>query len=218
VFLAAPSSGVDRSTWPRLELVVDSLHARGLIVEEGSCLRREYKGASAPAQERAHELMTALLRDDIDAVMPPWGGRLAIEILHLLDWNQLQHTRPKWFSGFSDLSTLMLPLRLLAGWASAHGPNAMELVSSQSEPVQKLFEVLFAPHGASVEQRASQAWQNRYPPWEEVPQATYDFTEPTRWWTLDGRPRVEAEGRLIGATRCSTLWARRTATWQHSMP
>jgi muramoyltetrapeptide carboxypeptidase len=199
VFLAAPSSGVDSSMWPRLDLVIDNLKARGLVVEEGMCLRREHKNASAPTEERALELMSAFLRDDVDAVLPPWGGSLAIEILHFLDWKRLRGARPKWFAGFSDLSTLMVPLRLLAGWASAHGPNTMELVAHQTEPLaQKLFEVLFAPPGATIEQRASSAWQKEYKRWQEHPRATYDLTEPTRWWTLDGRSRVEAEGRLIG--------------------
>jgi muramoyltetrapeptide carboxypeptidase LdcA involved in peptidoglycan recycling len=199
VFLAAPSSGVDTLTWPRLDLVIENLEARGLVVEEGTCLRREYKNASAPSEERAHELMTALLRDDVDAVLPPWGGSLAIELLGILDWDRLRNSRPKWFAGFSDLSTLMIPLRVLAGWASAHGPNAMELISDQSEPlVPKLFEVLFASPGTTIEQRASRRWQKHYRRWEEHPRATYDLTEPTRWWTLDGTPRVEAQGRLIG--------------------
>ena len=199
VFLAAPSSGVDSSTWARLDLVIDNLKRRGLVVEEGACLRREYKDASAPAEERAHGLMGALLRDDVDAVLPPWGGSLAIEILRMLDWERLRRTRPKWFAGFSDLSTLMVPLRLLAGWASAHGPNTMELVPNETEPlVEKLFEVLFAPPGATIEQRASRAWQKHYTRWEEHPRATYNLTEPTRWWTLDGSSYIEAEGRLIG--------------------
>ena len=107
--------------------------------------------------------------------------------------------RAKWLAGFPDLSTLMVPLRLLAGWASAHGPNTMELGPDESEPlVEKLFEVLFAPHGATIEQRASSAWQKEYKRWQEHPRATYNLTEPTRWWALDGRSRVEAEGRLIG--------------------
>jgi muramoyltetrapeptide carboxypeptidase LdcA involved in peptidoglycan recycling len=75
----------------------------------------------------------------------------------------------------------------------------MELVPDQSEPlVEKLFEILFAPPGATVEQRASRAWQKEYKRWEDHPRATYNLTEPTRWWALDGSRRVEAEGRLIG--------------------
>jgi muramoyltetrapeptide carboxypeptidase LdcA involved in peptidoglycan recycling len=199
VYLAAPSSGVDKSTWARLDLVIGNLEARGLVVEEGPCLRHEYKNASASAVKRANELMSAFLRDDVDAIVPPWGGSLALEVLRYLDWEQLRRTRPKWLSGFSDLSTLMIPLRLLVGWASAHGPNAMELIPNQTEPLaEKLFEVLFAPAGSIIEQRASDAWQKEYQRWEEYPNAAYNLTEPTRWWTLDGRSRVEAEGRLIG--------------------
>lgn len=199
VFLAAPSSGVAPANWARLDLVIANLESRGLVVEEGACLRRDYKGASAPANERTHELMAAFLRDDVAAVVPPWGGSLAIEILPLLDWARLRQAPPKWFSGFSDLSTLMLPLRLLSGWATAHGPNAMELIADERDPVATtLFDVLFAPAGATIQQRQSKAWQTEYKRWEQHPDATYDLTEPTRWWPLDGRAEVQAEGRLIG--------------------
>ena len=199
VFVTAPSSGVSEPLWPRLELVLAALRARGLVVEEGSCLRREHQQASAPAAERARELMSALTRDDIDAVLPPWGGELAIELLRLLDWQALAAARPKWFLGFSDLSTLMLPLRTLAGWASAHGPNLMELVAEQTEPlVEKVFEVLFAASGSTVEQRSSERWQLHFERFEDNPRATYRLTEPTRWWALDGRRQVDVRGRLIG--------------------
>jgi len=210
VFLDAPSSGVDGAACARLDLVIESLKARGLIVKEGECLRREYKNASAAAEQRAHELMEALLRDDIDAVLPPWGGSLAIEILRILDWERLRRTPPKWFAGFSDLSTLMVPLRLLAGWASAHGPSTMELVADETEPlVEKVFEVLFAPPGATIEQRSSSLWQKEYKRWEHHPRATYTLTEPTRWWALDGRLRVEAEGLIGCVGSCRGIRARR---------
>ena len=63
----------------RLDHVLNTLRARGWVVEEGRCLRQQHQSASAPVAERAAEWMGALLRDDIDAILPPWGGELAIE-------------------------------------------------------------------------------------------------------------------------------------------
>jgi muramoyltetrapeptide carboxypeptidase len=63
--------------------------------------------------------MALLLRDDIDAVFPPWGGELAIELLDRLDWPALQQAPPKWLIGYSDTSTLMLPMTLRLGWPTA---------------------------------------------------------------------------------------------------
>lgn len=61
------------------------------------------------------------------AVIPPWGGEFAIEVLGRLDFDRLREASPKWFSGCSDLSTIQVPLLLRAGWASLHGPNLMQL-------------------------------------------------------------------------------------------
>ena len=94
IAVTAPSSGVLPPLHPRLDLNLAQLRAQGFIVEEGDCLRDEHLSASASADARAAELMHFLLRDDIHAVFPPWGGELAIELLDRLDWPALQHVAP----------------------------------------------------------------------------------------------------------------------------
>ena len=89
VFITAPSSGVAPALHARLDLTLQHLRQQGFVVEEGRCLRQEARSASAPAAERAAELMQALLRDDVAAIIPPWGGELAIELLDRLDWAAL---------------------------------------------------------------------------------------------------------------------------------
>jgi muramoyltetrapeptide carboxypeptidase LdcA involved in peptidoglycan recycling len=111
IAVTAPSSGVQAALHARLDLVIANLRAQGFDVEEGSCLRDESQGASALAADRAAELTRLLLRDDIDAVIPPWGGELAIELLDRLDWAALRSARPKWLLGYSDTSTLLCPSR-----------------------------------------------------------------------------------------------------------
>ncbi|SQC36618.1 peptidase U61 [Klebsiella pneumoniae] len=70
--------------------------------------------------------MSYLTDPDIKAVMPPWGGDLAMELLDLIDFDLLSRSKPKWFVGFSDLSTLHFPLTTISGlgyfaWAKPHG-------------------------------------------------------------------------------------------------
>ncbi|WP_067064155.1 S66 family peptidase [Roseateles chitosanitabidus] len=127
VAVVAPSSGVRDPMHGRLDRSLDMLRERGFIVREGRSLRQQLKGASASGRERAAELMAVLLDPDVAAVMPPWGGELAIEVLEFLDFERLAASAPKWFSGFSDLSTVQVPLLIQAGWASLHGPNLMQL-------------------------------------------------------------------------------------------
>ncbi len=125
--VTAPSSGVPEHLHPRLELAIENLKKKGFQVREGSCLRAQHKNKSSSKRSRAEELMSYLTDPDIKAVMPPWGGDLAIELIDLIDFNLLVRSEPKWFVGFSDLSTLHFPLTTISGWATLHGPNLMDL-------------------------------------------------------------------------------------------
>jgi len=49
---------------------------------------------SAPAKERATELTAMLTDPTIRAVIPPWGGELAIDLLPHLDWARIGSCRP----------------------------------------------------------------------------------------------------------------------------
>lgn len=201
VAITAPSSGVEPGAQPRLDLVLDHWRARGFRVVEGACLRRQHHDASAPAAERAAELMRFLTDPAIAAVLPPWGGERAIELLPLLDFTALRGLPPKWLLGFSDISTLQMPLALCAGWASAHGSNLMDLAPSQTEPlVTGVFDLLAHDGAAPFVQRASQRYQVQWIPFETDTNAPLNLTEPTRWRRLDGRDDapLTLQGRLIG--------------------
>ncbi|WP_434631763.1 S66 family peptidase [Chromobacterium sp. CV08] len=127
IAVTAFSSGVHRQLHDRLDGALETLRARGYRVVEGECLRDEKHEASAPASARLAELKRFLFDPGIRAVLPPWGGERAIELLPGLDFDALAALPPKWIAGFSDVSTLMAPLTLRAGWATLHGPNLMDL-------------------------------------------------------------------------------------------
>jgi muramoyltetrapeptide carboxypeptidase LdcA involved in peptidoglycan recycling len=199
IALTAPSSGVVEPLWRRLDLVTAHLRGLGFRVIEGDCLRSQVQDASAPAEARAAELQAFLLREDVAAVIPPWGGERAIELIPRLDWAALAEAEPKWFLGFSDLSTLMLPLLLVAGWGSAHGPNGMDLSPSQTDPLMRdVLKVLATPAGEPVTQRGSARYQVQWTDFADDPAAALNLTESTRWQALRGEPRVECSGRLVG--------------------
>ena len=62
----------------------------------------------------------------IRAAVPPWGGELGIDLLHLLDFDAIGAAEPTWLVGLSDTTTVMVPLTLLTGWATLHGENLMD--------------------------------------------------------------------------------------------
>ena len=123
--VTSPSSGVPDNLRPRLDFCVADLRRCGFEVEVGQCMDGTGP-TSAPAAERAAELTAMLIDPRIRAVVPPWGGELAIDLLPLLDFAAIGDAEPTWLVGYSDTSTLLLPLTLLTGVATLHGPGLMD--------------------------------------------------------------------------------------------
>lgn len=199
IAVSAFSSGVPLQWQARLALAVSNLQARGFEVWEGQTVRGQWRGASAPAAVRAAELEALLLDPGVAAVIPPWGGELASDVLEWLDWDALRAAPAKWVVGFSDVSTLQLPLLLKAGWASVHGPNLMQWVPAQQDPLTSALWPLLAgqlplslPSSARHERAAADACLN--------PDAPFQLTEPgsPRWLNADGRASVTVRGRCLG--------------------
>jgi muramoyltetrapeptide carboxypeptidase len=203
IVVTAPSSGVEVSRHPRLDLVLAHLSRQGFVVEEGQCLRQQVAGASASADARAAELMQALLRDDVAAVYPPWGGELAIELLARLDWAALTRAQPKWLIGYSDTSTLQVPLTLCLGWPTAHGPGLMDLAPTQTDVLTTAaLAHLGVGAGGRFEQRQSSHWQLKGGDFGRVPDLPFQLTETTQWRWLNppaaAQDTASFSGRLIG--------------------
>lgn len=194
IAITAPSSGVPLAMHPKLDLALDALRNRGYRVTEGECLREQVKSASAPRRQRATEFMNFLKDPNVAAVMPPWGGELAIELLDLMDFAELATATPKWFSGFSDLSTLQLPLLCCSGWATLHGPNLMQLATEElDQTTNAIWETLVASHGQPFTQQSSTEFEYAN---TENAQAS---RQTTRWKRLDGsKAPLSLQGRPIG--------------------
>jgi muramoyltetrapeptide carboxypeptidase LdcA involved in peptidoglycan recycling len=144
--------------------------------------------------------MRFLLDPEVAAVMPPWGGELAIELLHRIDFQALSKVPAKWFVGFSDLSTLHLPLTTISGWATLHGPNLMGLGAAKTDAVTAaIWNVLAAPLQSEVTQISSKQFQREGPDWSVEPSSGLALTEETQWKRLDeSTAPLEFLGRLIG--------------------
>ncbi|HWH32391.1 MAG TPA: S66 peptidase family protein [Egibacteraceae bacterium] len=196
--VTSPSSGVPEALRPRLELCLEHLRAQGYRARVGECM----SGAgvvSAPAGERAAELTAMLLDPQVRAVVPPWGGELAVEVLPHLDLDALRQAEPTWVVGYSDLSTVLLPLTVTAGWATLHGHNLLDSPYRSPEPLAHWLDVVTLPRGDSVTQGASRQHRaHGHDDWEDDPavvERTWDSTG--GWQPLDERP-VRASGRLVG--------------------
>jgi muramoyltetrapeptide carboxypeptidase LdcA involved in peptidoglycan recycling len=145
-----------------------------------------------------------LLDDTLQAIVPPWGGELLIDILPLLDFDALKHAMPKWIIGYSDLTTLMLPYTLLTHAATVHGSNLLETPNRM--PMGELThwcDVLMLPAGASITQQPASRYQTDFVDWRAHPETSaWQRSEPVIWKCLhhEDEPHYSlvVSGRLIG--------------------
>jgi muramoyltetrapeptide carboxypeptidase len=155
---------------------------------------------SAPAADRASELMSMLTDPGIRAVVPPWGGETAIDLLPLLDWDRLRDAEPTWLVGFSDMSTIITPLTLLTGIATVHGNNLMDTPYWVPEGLLSWLDIVAAPQGHPFTQSPPNRYRatgwDDYRAQPEVSEYTLDTLG--SWTRLDADGDVEVEGRLIG--------------------
>lgn len=198
--VTAPSSGVPADLRPRLDFCVQHLRQEGYDVVLGDCLDGEAV-VSAPARERANELSWMLTDPSIRAVVPPWGGELAVEVLPHLDWSELRAADPTWLVGWSDISTLLLPLTTLAGTVTLYGQNLMDTPYRVPAPLVSWLAVASAAPGSTVVQGAADRHRAEgFDRWQDDPTFTeLTLDTPGRWSLLDpGVGDVSVSGRLIG--------------------
>lgn len=199
IAVTSPSSGVDNELRARLDTAIHEVERRGYEVVVGRCMDGSGH-LSAPAADRAGELIEMLTDPTIQAVVPPWGGETAIDLLPLLDWDRLRAAEPTWLVGYSDMSTLLTPLTLLTGTATLHGNNLMDTPYQVPEGLLSWLDIVTMPAGTRFTQtppnrRRSQGWDD-FRAFPHVREYTLDT--PGRWTRLDSQDDVEAEGRLIG--------------------
>ena len=185
IAVPAPSSGVPPELHDRLDAAVAALEGRGFRADVGELARRGGL-TPAPAVERAGELSAAFSRDEVRAVLPPWGGDLAIDLVERLDWAALA-ARPAWFVGWSDISTLLMPLTILTGVATIHGANLMDEPWELPGEFARWTDLASAAPGSTIEQRSAPRRRSRpWGAWADEPLARDDaYQEPTRWRLLE---------------------------------
>ena len=195
IAVTAPSSGVRDSMWERLERAVESLRRRGYAVRVGEQIHGG--GVTGEAAARAAELTAMLTDPEVSAVVPPWGGELAVQVLDHLDWDALASADPTWLVGFSDLTTIMVPLSTRLRWASLHGANLMDTPYEPAAGLVHWTEVASAT--APVVQRSPGRY--RTTGWDDYvqdPGVTTMALDAVGGWELVGATSLDVTGRLIG--------------------
>jgi muramoyltetrapeptide carboxypeptidase LdcA involved in peptidoglycan recycling len=195
IAVTAPSSGVATEHRPRLEVAVHSLEERGYEVVMGECMGAD-QVRSAPKEQRAAELVDFLCDPSVAAVVPPWGGELAIDLLDQLDWDRLAAAEPTWLVGWSDLTTVMVPITLRLDWATLHGWNLMDTPYTAPDGLLHWVDLLSGT--GEVVQHSPGRFQPKWGDYRDKPEVTvFPLDHPTDWTVLGGGD-VDVSGRLIG--------------------
>ena len=198
IAITAFSAGVPSSLHARLDIVIENLKKQGFEVIEGECLRENKHHVSASAKKRAAEFMQFLCDDTFDAVIPPWGGEFAMDILPLLDYEKLKTVKPKWIFGYSDVSTILMTLMTRLGWITVHCSNLMDLHPNEQNPlISNTLKWLMQPQGVSFEQHSSTHFQLDGSAFSKDPNFTLNTIEPTEW-KLSGNKQTAFSGHLMG--------------------
>lgn len=192
--VTAPSSGLRPELHELMHSAVSRMRGNGFQVTCGDTVWTQNKAKSASGKIRVEE-WNAMIRDEhIDAIIPPWGGELLIEILEHLSFDDMPN---KWVLGYSDLSVLLLAITLKTGIATAHGANFIDLRGEYSDATTAMWRtVLAARPGESVQQQSSLHFQREWKHDAPSP-CVFHLEEPTYWKTVS-QAEVNMQGRLLG--------------------
>ncbi|MBG9820946.1 peptidase S66 [Bacillus safensis] len=192
--VTAPSSGVRPSLHDMFQLSCERMKNRGYDVICGETVWQQEKAKSAPAIERANELQYMMTCEEIDHIIPPWGGQLLMEVLEHLDFSSM---KKKWILGYSDTSALLLALTLKTGIATAHGPNLVDLQGEDLDQTTVMWEeVLSTKEEMDISQFSSSMYQKEWQRDDPI-KHVFHLTEPTAWHTVDQQEKM-VKGRLLG--------------------
>ncbi len=192
--VTSPSAGVGGAAAERVAFCVEWLREAGFEVVVGELMDGDAI-TSGPVAARAAELTAMLCDPGIRCVVPPWGGETAIDLVDLLDWDALAAADPTWLVGFSDVSTILLPLTTRLGWATLHGDNLADTPYAAPDGLLGWLDVLAGagPHRQRDSGVVADWWR-----FEEDPRATQWKVVGDGRWSLHGADSLHVTGRLVG--------------------
>ncbi len=195
VAVTSPSSGVGDRLRPRIEASIASLRDRGFEVVVGECMGDD-RVVSAPKEARVAELVAMLTDPAVAAVVPPWGGETAIDLLDQVDWDALAELEPTWLVGWSDMCSVLLPLTLRSGWATLHGWNLVD--TAYTAPDGLLHWLDLAAATGEVTQTSPGRTRDGWDDYAADPGvATMTLDRPAPWSVLGGGDAAMS-GVLVG--------------------
>ena len=178
--ICAPSAGVGGKL-ESFEASVETLCDAGFDVYETDSVRSE-DCPSAPAPVRGEEFNELFRDSDIAMVMSAAGGDYNIEMLPYIDEEAVRNN-PKWFSGYSDPTSIEMLLTTAWDIATIYGVNAGAFDWRPLHEYQ--YNALSVMTGEIPVQHSYDIWAS-----EGFDEETgeYILDEPVEWLLLRGDP------------------------------
>lgn len=193
------SNGIYSEAEQMFEQTFKRMEERGFILKINEDSWGQQIARAASSEVRAQGLMEMINDEEVDIIMPPWGGHLSIEVLEKLDFDRLPS---KWITGYSDISPIALAMTLNKGIATAHMANIVDLRGKAMDDVTaRWLEVLSTKPGETVIQVSSEMYQEEWDH-EHPTDIVFKLSELTEWKALDAAGQkvrgMHIEGRLLG--------------------
>jgi len=142
-----PSSPVELDL---LDAGIAALESRGFRVIVAPHVRDRRGHLAGLDADRASDFTAFYADPAIDAVWCARGGSSALRLWPLLDWDALVALPPKMVIGYSDTTSLLIPLNQQARTIALHGPLVFELGALPPRLLDWQLRLLHSPEPAGV--------------------------------------------------------------------
>ena len=213
IAIISPSAGLAAIFPHRLDKAIKFLESEGYKIKEFPCARKINGWESAPAEERAKDIMDAFLDKEVKAIICSIGGNTINKTLKYLDFKRIKEN-PKIFIGYSDISVLHYALHKKCGFSTFYGPCAMTQFGEYPMPLEytlKYFSKAVVEEQIGVV-KASEKWTDEVLDWgkkKDLERPRILKENSGYEWLREGR----AEGEIIGGCLSSLMNVINTEYW-----
>jgi len=139
IAIISPSAGLAALFPHRLDNAIKFLESEGYKIKEFSCTRKINGWESAPAKERAKDIMNAFTDEEVKGIICSIGGNTINKTLRYLDFDKIKKNH-KILCGYSDISVLHYAINKKCGISTFYGPCAMTQFGEFPEPLKYTLE------------------------------------------------------------------------------
>ncbi len=131
ISIVTPASPIDRDIVLKAVKIIEGSGFRVTLGEHAFDTRGPFAGSD---DERLHDIQRATDDAEVKAVLCSRGGYGMTRIVDRIDFSSLKR-HPKWYVGYSDITSLHLWLNSVCGIASLHAEMPLNYSNSECSPL-----------------------------------------------------------------------------------